>query len=454
MVADFRVDAVSKVNRDGALRQVDDVTLRREDEDLIREDVDLERLEVLLRVAEFLLQVDHLAQPAHLLVDGTRCLGALARFLVFPVRGDAVLRDLMHRKRADLDLERIAARHDRRVQGLIAVRLRHGDVVLEAARDWLPHRVDDAEHAVAVLDRVDEHAHGREVVDLAELLVVALHLLVDAVEMLRAAADVRLDVRLSELLLDLLDGRIDERLALLALLLDVLDEVVVDLRLEIAQAEVLKLPLDARDAEAVRERRVDLDGLARDALLLVLAHVLERAHVVQAVRKLDHDDADVLGHREEHLAVALELRLFLRFILQAAEFRHAVDEHRDLVAEHLLHLVVRVNCVLDDIVQESRADGRIVEVQLREDLGDVQRVDDVRLPRHARLPGMGLSREFIGAPDEVEVGLRRIRFDSVEDVLDRHRFFLFVIHTSHSFLSSRIDLPRDARSFCFSIPVR
>ena len=180
--------------------------------------------------------------------------------------------------------------------------------------------------------------------------------------MLRAAADVRLDVRLGELLLDLLDGRIDERLALLALLLDILDEVVVDLRLEIAQAEVLKLPLDARDAETVRERRVDLNRLARDALLLVLAHVLERAHVVQAVRKLDHDDADVLGHREEHLAVALELRLFLRFILQAAEFRHAVDEHRDLVAEHLLHLVVRVNRVLDDIVQQRRADGRIVEV--------------------------------------------------------------------------------------------
>ena len=255
--------------------------------------------------------------------------------------------------------------------------------------------------------------------------------------MLRAAADICLDIRLRELLLDLLDGRIDEALALLALLLDILDEIVVDLRLEIAQAEVLELPLDARDAEAVRERRVDLDRLARDALLLVLAHVLERAHVVQAVGQLDHDDADVLCHREEHLAVALELCLLLRLVLQAAEFRHAVDEHRDLVAEHLLHLLVRVDRVLDDIVQERRADGRIVEVQLREDLGDVQRVDDVGLPRHARLPFMGLPREFIGAPDEVEVGLRRIRFHGVENHLDSHRFFLFVIHTSHSFASSR-----------------
>ena len=271
------MDAVGEVNRDGALRQVDNIALRREDEDFVREDIDLQSLEVLLRVAELLLQVDHLAQPAHLLVDGARRLRALARLLILPVCRNAELRYLVHRKRADLDLERIAARHDRRVQRLVAVRLRHGDVVLEAARNRLPHRVDDAEHAVAVLDRVDEHADGREVVNLAEVLVVALHLLVDAVEVLRAAADICLDIRLRELLLDLLDGRIDEALALLALLLDILDEIVVDLRLEIAQAEVLELPLDARDAEAVRERRVDLNRLARDALLLVLAHVLERA---------------------------------------------------------------------------------------------------------------------------------------------------------------------------------
>ena len=66
--------------------------------------------------------------------------------------------------------------------------------------------------------------------------------------MLGAAADIRLDVGFCELLLDLLDGRIDEGLAFLALLLDVLDEVVVDFRLEIAQAEILEFPFDARDA--------------------------------------------------------------------------------------------------------------------------------------------------------------------------------------------------------------
>jgi hypothetical protein len=39
--------------------------------------------------------------------------------------------------------------------------------------------------------------------------------------------------------------------------------------------------------------------------------VLERPHVVQAVRELDQDHADVLGHGEDHLAEVLGL-LFLR----------------------------------------------------------------------------------------------------------------------------------------------
>ena len=317
MVADLRVDAVGEINRDGAFRQVDDVAIRREDEDFVREDVNFERLEILARVTVFLLEIDHLAQPAHLLIHLAARNGALALLLVLPVRRDAVFRDLVHLERADLDFERVALRHDRRVQRLVAVRLRHGDVVFETARNRLPHGVDDAEHAIAVLDGIDEDAHSREVVDFADVLVVALHLLIDRIKVLGAAGNLSFDLRLFEFFANLHDGVVDKGLALLAFLLDALDEVIVFFGLEVAQAEVFELPFDVRNAEAVRERRVDLDGLFRDALLLLARHVFERAHVVQAVRELDHDDADVLCHREEHLAVRLELLLLARLVLDA-----------------------------------------------------------------------------------------------------------------------------------------
>ena len=48
------MDAVSKVDRDRALRQVDDIALRCEDEDFIREDIELQGIHEFLRVAGIL----------------------------------------------------------------------------------------------------------------------------------------------------------------------------------------------------------------------------------------------------------------------------------------------------------------------------------------------------------------------------------------------------------------
>ena len=60
-------------------------------------------------------------------------------------------------------------------------------------------RVDDAEGRVAVAHVVDEQADGVDVVDLAELRALALHLLPDAVDVLRPALDVGLDAGRLEL---------------------------------------------------------------------------------------------------------------------------------------------------------------------------------------------------------------------------------------------------------------
>ena len=85
----------------------------------------------------------------------------------------------------------------------------------------------------------------------------------------------------------------------------------VGLGLEHLEGQVLELPLDLPDAQALGERRVDLGGLARDAQLLVDGQRAQRAHVVQPVGELDEDDADVLRHGQEHLADVLGLLLLV-----------------------------------------------------------------------------------------------------------------------------------------------
>ena len=84
---------------------------------------------------------------------------------VEPVRGDAGLGDLVHVGGADLDLDRAAERAEQRgVQRLVAVGLGDRDVILELARHRFIEAVQDAERAIAGVDRIDDHAEGVDVV--------------------------------------------------------------------------------------------------------------------------------------------------------------------------------------------------------------------------------------------------------------------------------------------------
>ncbi len=68
--------------------------------------------------------------------------------LVQPVRRDPVLRGLVHRVGADLDLDDLSlVPHHGGVQALVAVGLRHGDVVLEPPLDGHPELVHEARAA-------------------------------------------------------------------------------------------------------------------------------------------------------------------------------------------------------------------------------------------------------------------------------------------------------------------
>jgi hypothetical protein len=82
----------------------------------------------------------------------------------------------------------------------------------------LPERVDDPEGGVAIARSLlaaalDQDAHRGEVVDLVELAALLGHLVVDRVEVLRAARDVCRDVGLLEVVLELGGRHLDLLLA-------------------------------------------------------------------------------------------------------------------------------------------------------------------------------------------------------------------------------------------------
>ncbi len=163
----------------------------------VAEQLGIELIEKILAVAAVLLPLEHLAQPVHLGFEIRLPLSAAG--FVAPVGGDAVLGVCVHLVGADLHLERPPGRSDdRRVQGLIAVRFRMGDVVVELFGDMRPQPVHDTERRVAVADLVDQHAHGAQVEDLIEAQLLVAHLFPDAVDVLRASADTGIDAGIGE----------------------------------------------------------------------------------------------------------------------------------------------------------------------------------------------------------------------------------------------------------------
>ncbi len=186
-----------------------------------------------------------------------------------------------------------------------------------------------------------------------------------------------------------------------------------------AEGEILELPLDLLHTEPVCERRVDLEGLGRDAPLLVLGQHRERAHVVQPVGELDQQHPDVARHRDDHLAHVLRLLLLTGVELVALELRQAVDDAGHLGPEPRLDVGHGDLGVLHGVMEERGLEGRGVEPQIREDARDRDGVGDEILAGLAELALVRGFRERVGANDLARIGPGVVGADLLDDDVDR-----------------------------------
>ena len=221
-----------------------------------------------------------------------------------PVGSDTILRDLMHRESPYLHFKRRSVvAYDRRVYRLVLVLLGHRDIVLETAGNVLIHLVDDTEHLIALDDLINNDPAREKVVDLIDRLALVVHLLIDAVEMLRTAFNIVMgNAILLKLCPYLGNDLFHEVLTLCAVAAHERYELVKLLRMQILKAQILKFPLDPVDTEPSCERNIYIECLLGFFDLLVGRLELQSPHVVETVRQLNEDDPYVVCHRNEHLA--------------------------------------------------------------------------------------------------------------------------------------------------------
>ena len=238
--------------------------------------------------------------------------------------------------------------------------------------------MNDSQSRITFRDRIDDDADRKEVIDLVDGLILIDHLLIDREKVLDPASHLTVDLRVRHVLFDVLHDPVDEILPLGLSGIHLLDQSKVDRRFQISKGEVVHLGLYFGNTEPARDRRVDIHRLTCLLPLFLRPHELQCPQIVEAVSQLDQNNADILGHREEHLAQIFRLHLdLIDVVADLSQFRHAVHKELHLLAEFPADILVGQLGVLDDIMQKACSDRLLVQFQIRKDNGDTERMDDI-----------------------------------------------------------------------------
>src|SRR5690625_4650428 len=117
---------------------------------------------------------------------------------------------------------------------------------------------------------------------------------------------------------------------------------------------------------------------------------------MQPISQFDEDDADVLGHRQHHLAEAFRLSLGFGLEIDLGQFADAIDEFSNILAKLPRHLLFGSGRVFDDIVQNSSGHALRIHPHLCQDARHRERMGNIRLAREPALIGVRHSAKTIG----------------------------------------------------------
>ena len=221
----------------------------------------------------------------------------------------------MHLIGADLYLKRLPiASNQGGVQGLVHILFWHGYIVFKTARNGLIHLMDDTQGSIAVLHGLNHDTHCEQIIYLVQSLVLVHHLFIDTEEMLHTSAHRGLNARILHVALDLVHDFLDKGLSCILAEGHLLHQVVIYIRLKELKGQIVQFNLNLGNTQSVSDGSIDLHGFPGFFLLLLRLPVLTGPHVVETVRQLDDNDADVLCHGQKHLAQVVRLDFHLVLI--------------------------------------------------------------------------------------------------------------------------------------------
>ena len=138
----------------------------------------------------------------------------------------------------------------------------------------------------------------------------------------------------------------------MAFLFHLIDKIIILIRFKVTERQIFQFPLDVEYAQAMRQRGKYFQSFLGNPLLFVASHVAERPHIMKPVCQFYDDDADIFCHSQEHFTHAVELLVFFCTIIKPAQFRYAIDQKCDFLAELSFDIIQRQSRVFHYIMKK------------------------------------------------------------------------------------------------------
>ena len=307
------------------------------------------------------------------------------------------------------------------------------------------------QRCITVLHCLHNNPDCKQIIYLIQGLVLVYHLFVNAEEMLHSSVYPSFNPGLADMSRHLVYNTLYKGFSGILTQGNLLCQIIINLRLQILQRKIIQLHLNFRNTKPVCNGRINVHRFTGLFLLLLRLHILKSTHIVKAVRQLNQNHADILGHGQEHLPQILSLNLHLiHGPGQLGQLCNSVYQKSYLCAELLLHLVQSHNGILYHIMKNSGNDGFFIQLQIRQNNGNTKRVNNIRFTRLPLLVLMGLSGDsvcffYLGniirrmvLPDTFDqILIQYFRTGKVRRILQfniHSRFQLFFCHRKATFL--------------------
>ena len=251
--------------------------------------------------------------------------------------------------------------------------------------------MDHTQCRITVFDRFHQNTYSKQIIDLIQCLILVDHLFINAEEMFHSSLYICLDLGIVHVLFDFRHDGLYIFLTGTLLLCNLGYQIIIDIRLQIFQRQIIQLDLYFRNTKTLCNGRIDVHGLSCFFLLLFRLHVFQSTHIVKPVRQLDEDNADIFCHCKEHFSQVLCLFIhFICGIAQLTQLGDSIYQQCHLITKFLCQVFCSHRCILYHIMKKTCCNTFLIKLQICQNNCHTKRVNDIRLTGFTHLSVMGL----------------------------------------------------------------